>query len=155
MDVRKEEIYTKANEITENLNGKSEDYIEQALDFYSNTNEIKAFIKKNASSNEVEIKNDLNVDLKSSNNSLIIEERQLKLDTGKSIRLQFVSTADMQLQAKNLSLQFLHRLLDFQWNIPIKFVGYSSLSDRLNQCSHQYKHLYFYIYPHCISYFLR
>ena len=106
LDVRKEEIYTKANEITENLNGKSEDYIEQALDFYSNTNEIKAFIKKNASSNEVEIKNDLNVDLKSSNNSLIIEERKLKLDTGKSIRLQFVSTADMQSQAKNLSLQF-------------------------------------------------
>lgn len=107
LDVRKEEIYTKANEITENLNGKSEDYIEQALDFYSNTNEIKAFIKKNTSSNEVEIKNDLNVDLKSSNNSLIIEERQLKLDTGKTIHLQFVSTADMQSQAKNLSLQFL------------------------------------------------
>ena len=107
LDVRKEEIYTKANEITENLNGKSEDYIEQALDFYSNTNEIKAFIKKNTSSNEVEIKNDLNIDLKSSNNSLIIEERQLKLDTGKTIHLQFVSTADMQSQAKNLSLQFL------------------------------------------------
>lgn len=107
LDVRKEEIYTKANEITENLNGKSVDYIEQALDFYSNTNEIKAFIKKNTSSNEVEIKNNLNVDLKSSNNSLIIEERQLKLDTGVEIRLQFVSTADMQSQAKNLSLQFL------------------------------------------------
>ena len=107
LDVRKEEIYTKANEITENLNGKSEDYIEQALDFYSNTNEIKAFIKKNTTSNEVEIKKDLNVDLKSSNNSLIIEERQLKLDTGKTIHLQFVSTADMQSQAKNLSLQFL------------------------------------------------
>ena len=107
LDVRKEEIYTKANEITENLSGKSVDYIEQALDFYSNTNEIKAFIKKNTSSNEVEIKNDLNVDLKSSNNSLIIEERQLKLDTGKTIHLQFVSTADMQSKAKNLSLQFL------------------------------------------------
>ena len=107
LDVRKEEIYNKANEITENLNGKSEDYIEQALDFYSNTNEIKAFIKKDISSNEVEIQNNLNVDLKSSNNSLIIEERQLKLDTGEEIRLQFVSTADMQNQAKNLSLQFL------------------------------------------------
>ena len=107
LDVRKEEIYTKANEITENLNGKSEDYIEQALDFYSNTNEIKAFIKKNTTSNEVEINNDLNVDLKSSNNSLIIEERELKLDTGEKIHLQFVSTADMQSQAKNLSLQFL------------------------------------------------
>ena len=107
LDVRKEEINNKANEITENLNGKSEDYIEQALDFYSNTNEIKAFIKKDISSNEVEIQNNLNVDLKSSNNSLIIEERELKLDTGEEIRLHFVSTADMQNQAKNLSLQFL------------------------------------------------
>ncbi|RHB03909.1 HAMP domain-containing sensor histidine kinase [Holdemanella biformis] len=131
LDVRKEEIYTKANEITENLNGKSEDYIEQALDFYSNTNEIKAFIKKNASSNEVEIKNDLNVDLRSSNNSLIIEERKLKLDTGKSIRLQFVSTADMQLQAKNLSLQFLpySLILSLCFSAIVSFVYAKSIKN--------------------------
>lgn len=131
LDVRKEEIYTKANEITENLNGKSEDYIEQALDFYSNTNEIKAFIKKNASSNEVEIKNDLNVDLKSSNNSLIIEERKLKLDTGKTIRLQFVSTADMQSQAKNLSLQFLpySLILSLCFSAIVSFVYAKSIKD--------------------------
>lgn len=131
LDVRKEEIYAKANEITENLNGKSEDYIEQALDFYSNTNEIKAFIKKNASSNEVEIKNDLNVDLKSSNNSLIIEERKLKLDTGKSIRLQFVSTADMQSQAKNLSLQFLpySLILSLCFSAIVSFVYAKSIKN--------------------------
>ena len=131
LDVRKEEIYTKANEITENLNGKSEDYIEQALDFYSNTNEIKAFIKKNASSNEVEIKNDLNVDLKSSNNSLIIEERKLKLDTGKSIRLQFVSTVDMQSQAKNLSLQFLpySLILSLCFSAIVSFVYAKSIKN--------------------------
>lgn len=131
LDVRKEEIYTKANEITENLNGKSEDYIEQALNFYSNTNEIKAFIKKNASSNEVEIKNDLNVDLKSSNNSLIIEERKLKLDTGKTIRLQFVSTADMQLQAKNLSLQFLpySLILSLCFSAIVSFVYAKSIKN--------------------------
>ena len=131
LDVRKEEIYTKANEITENLSGKSVDYIEQALDFYSNTNEIKAFIKKNASSNEVEIKNDLNVDLRSSNNSLIIEERKLKLDTGKSIRLQFVSTADMQLQAKNLSLQFLpySLILSLCFSAIVSFVYAKSIKN--------------------------
>ena len=131
LDVRKEEIYTKANEITENLNGKSEDYIEQALDFYSNTNEIKAFIKKNTSSNEVEIKNDLNVDLKSSNNSLIIEERKLKLDTGKTIRLQFVSTADMQSQAKNLSLQFLpySLILSLCFSAIVSFVYAKSIKN--------------------------
>ena len=131
LDVRKEEIYTKANEITENLSGKSVDYIEQALDFYSNTNEIKAFIKKNASSNEVEIKNDLNVDLRSSNNSLIIEERKLKLDTGKSIRLQFVSTADMQSQAKNLSLQFLpySLILSLCFSAIVSFVYAKSIKN--------------------------
>lgn len=131
VDVRKEEIYTKANEITENLNGKSEDYIEQALDFYSNTNEIKAFIKKNAASNEVEIKNDLNVDLRSSNNSLIIEERKLKLDTGKTIRLQFVSTADMQSQAKNLSLQFLpySLILSLCFSVIVSFVYAKSIKN--------------------------
>lgn len=131
LDVRKEEIYTKANEITENLNGKSEDYIKQVLDFYSNTNEIKAFIKKNTSSNEVEIKNDLNVDLKSSNNSLIIEERKLKLDTGKSIRLQFVSTSDMQLQAKNLSLQFLpySLILSLCFSAIVSFVYAKSIKN--------------------------
>lgn len=131
LDVRKEEIYTKANEITENLNGKSEDYIEQALDFYSNTNEIKAFIKKNAASNEVEIKNDLNVDLRSSNNSLIIEERKLKLDTGKTIRLQFVSTADMQSQAKNLSLQFLpySLILSLCFSAIVSFVYAKSIKN--------------------------
>ena len=131
LDVRKEEIYTKANEITENLNGKSEDYIEQALDFYSNTNEIKAFIKKNTSSNEVEIKNDLNVDLKSSNNSLIIEERKLKLDTGKTIRLQFVSTADMQSQAKNISLQFLpySLILSLCFSAIVSFVYAKSIKN--------------------------
>ena len=138
LDVRKEEIYTKANEITENLNGKSEDYIEQALDFYSNTNEIKAFIKKNASSNEVEIKNDLNVDLKSSNNSLIIEERKLKLDTGKSIRLQFVSTADMQLQAKNLSLQFLpySLILSLCFSAIVSFVYAKSIKNYVVEIKH-------------------
>lgn len=131
LDVRKEEIYTKANEITENLNGKSEDYIKQVLDFYSNTNEIIAFIKKNTSSNEVEIKNDLNVDLKSSNNSLIIEERKLKLDTGKSIRLQFVSTSDMQLQAKNLSLQFLpySLILSLCFSAIVSFVYAKSIKN--------------------------
>ena len=133
LDVRKEEIITKANEITENLNGKSEDYIEQALDFYSNTNEIKAFIKKNTSSNEVEIRNDLNVDLKSSNNSLIIEERELKLDTGEKIHLQFVSTADMQSQAKNLSLQFLpySLILSLCFSAIVSFVYAKSIKNHV------------------------
>ena len=107
LDTRKAEIYNKANEISRNMNGKELNYIEQTLDFYSNTGEIKAFIKDVNDNNEVKIKKQVNINLESNNNSLIIEEREIKLNNGKKINLQFVSTADMQKDAKNLSLKFL------------------------------------------------
>ena len=44
---------------------------------------------------------------KSENNSLIIEEREITIRNGEKISLQFVSTADMKKDAKNLSLRFL------------------------------------------------
>ncbi|EOU1916512.1 TPA: ATP-binding protein [Clostridium perfringens] len=107
LDTRKAEIYNKANEISRNMNGKELNYIEQTLDFYSNTGEIKAFIKDVNDNNEVKIKKQVNINLESNNNSLIIEEREITINNGKKIYLQFVSTADMQKDAKNLSLKFL------------------------------------------------
>ena len=107
LDTRKAEIYNKANEISRNMNGKELNYIEQTLDFYSNTGEIKAFIKDVNDNNEVKIKKQVNINLESNNNSLIIEEREITINNGKKIYLQFVSTADMQKDAKNLSLNFL------------------------------------------------
>lgn len=107
LDTRKAEIYNKANEISRNMNGKELNYIEQTLDFYSNTGEIKAFIKDVNDNNEVKIKKQVNINLESNNNSLIIEEREITINNGKKIYLQFVSTADMQKDSKNLSLKFL------------------------------------------------
>ncbi|HAT4138415.1 HAMP domain-containing sensor histidine kinase [Clostridium perfringens] len=107
LDTRKAEIYNKANEISRNMNEKELNYIEQTLDFYSNTGEIKAFIKDVNDNNEVKIKKQVNINLESNNNSLIIEEREITINNGKKIYLQFVSIADMQKDAKNLSLKFL------------------------------------------------
>lgn len=107
LDTRKAEIYNKANEISMNMNGKELNYIEQTLDFYSNTGDIKAFIKDVNDNNEVKIKKQVNINLESNNNSLIIEEREITINNGKKIYLQFVSIADMQKDAKNLSLKFL------------------------------------------------
>ena len=107
LDTRKAEIYNKANEISKNMNGKELNYIEQTLDFYSNTGDIKAFIKDVNDNNEVKIKKQVNINLESNNNSLIIEEREITINNGKKIYLQFVSIADMQKDAKNLSLKFL------------------------------------------------
>ena len=107
LDTRKAEIYNKANEIADNMNGKELSYIEQALDFYSNTGKVKAFVKDENDNNEIKIKNKVDINLESRNNSLIIEERQVTLNNGKKIYLQFISTADMQKDAKDLSLKFL------------------------------------------------
>ena len=107
LDTRKAEIYNKANEISRNMNGKELNYIEQTLDFYSNTGDIKAFIKDVNDNNEVKIKKQVNINLENNNNSLIIEEREITINNGKKIYLQFVSIADMQKDAKNLSLKFL------------------------------------------------
>ena len=88
LDTRKEEIYNKANEISSNMNGKELKYIEQILDFYSKNSEIKAFIMGENKNNEIQIKNNININLESDNNSLIIEERKIVLNTGKKIYLQ-------------------------------------------------------------------
>ena len=109
LETRKEEVYNKANEISSIMNGKEIKYIEQTLELYSKSSEIKAFIKErnNNNNNEIKIKDNIDTNLESNSNSLIIEEREIKLNDGKKTYLQFVSTADMQKDAKDLSLKFL------------------------------------------------
>ena len=107
LETRKAEIYHKANDIARNMQGKDLTYIEQALDFYSKSGETKAFVKGRNTANEIQIKNNPQVDLNSNNNSLIIEEREITINTQQKVFLQFVSTADMHKDAKNLSFKFL------------------------------------------------
>lgn len=107
LDTRKSEIYNIANDISKNMEGKDINYIEKTLNLYSETNQVKAYIKGNDKNNEIKIKNKVDIDLESNNNSLIIEEREVKLDDGQIIHIQFISTADMQKEAKDLSFKFL------------------------------------------------
>lgn len=123
LETRKEEISGKANEISSNMNGKGLEYIEQTLDFYSEISEIKVFVKDGNRNNEIQIRNNVDIDLESDNNSLIIEEREITLDDGKKIDLQFVSTADMQKDAKDLSFKF----LPYSLSVSILFSAIVSL----------------------------
>ena len=107
LEDRKQEINKKANEISKTLTNKDIGYVTQSLDFYSNNNDIKAYVKNQNNDNELQIKEIIDFDKKSENNSLIIEERDITINTGEKISLQFVSTADMKKDAKNLSLRFL------------------------------------------------
>ena len=123
LETRKEEISGKANEISGNMNGKGLEYIEQTLDFYSEISEIKVFVKTGNRNNEIQIRNNVDIDLESDNNSLIIEEREITLADGKKIDLQFVSTADMQKDAKDLSFKF----LPYSLSVSILFSAIVSL----------------------------
>lgn len=107
LEARKETIHKMANDVSSSMDGKEIKYIEQTLDLFSKSSEINAFIKGNNNKNEIQIKNNVNVNLESDRNSLIIEEREIELDDGKKTTLLFVSTADMQKDAKDLSLKFL------------------------------------------------
>lgn len=106
LETRKEEIYTRANEISASMEGRKIENIEEALKLYSESSEIKAYVKSSENENEVPI-GDININLEGSNNSLILEEREIHLDTGEKVQLQFISSQDMQKQAKNLSFKFL------------------------------------------------
>lgn len=107
LEDRKQEINKKANEISKTLTNKELGYVTQSLDFYSSNNDIKAYVKNKNNDNGLQIKEIIDFDKKSDNNSLIIEERQITMKNGEKISLQFVSTADMKKDAKNLSLRFL------------------------------------------------
>lgn len=107
LESRKAEINSKADEIAEQMNGEDLSYIEEYLDVFSKTGEIKGFIRGRGGNNEVNIKDNIDFDPESENNSIVIEERKIKLNTGDVIYIQFVSTADMNREAKDLSLGIL------------------------------------------------
>lgn len=135
LESRKEEITSKANEISANLDKKDLSYIEKSLDFYSENSEIKAFVRDKNRSNEVKIKKDLNIDMDSKNNSLIIEEREISTNNGEKVYLQFISTADMQKDAKNLSFKFLpfSLLISFLFSIVVSLVYAKSIKNNIQE----------------------
>lgn len=106
LETRKEEINTRANEISASMEGRKLETIEEALKLYSDGSEIKAYVKSTENENEIPV-GEIDLNLEGSNNSLILEEREISLDTGEKVSLHFISSKDMQKEAKNLSFKFL------------------------------------------------
>lgn len=135
LETRKREIQVKANEISNNIQGKDLRFIEESLEFYSKSSEINVFIKGKNKQNELHVKNNNGIDLKSSNNSLIIEERKIKLNTGQDIFVQFISTTDMQKDAKDLSFRFLpySLFISFLFSIVISLIYAKSIKNNIQE----------------------
>lgn len=107
LEEKTKEIRQTASDVTKNLAGKNREYVEQALDFYSRSGEIKAYLKSQNAENEMKVSELLSVDRTSENNSVIIEEKSVKLLNGEEALVQFVSTANLEKDAIDLSLRFL------------------------------------------------
>lgn len=107
LEEKTKEIKQTASDVTKNLAGKSREYVEQALDFYSRSGEVKAYLKTQNAENEMKVSELLSVDRTSENNSVIIEEKSVKLLNGEEALVQFVSTANLEKDAIDLSLKFL------------------------------------------------
>ncbi|MEJ8751589.1 HAMP domain-containing sensor histidine kinase [Lagierella sp. ICN-221743] len=135
LETRKEEITEKADEISANLNGKDLASVKQSLDFYSKSSDIKAFVNDNVKDNEVPIENNIGIDPSSDNNSLIIEEREITLEDYKKVFVQFLSTANMKKDAKELSLKFLPFSLSisFLFSIVVSLIYAKAIKNNIQE----------------------
>ncbi|UNV67077.1 sensor histidine kinase VncS [Streptococcus oralis] len=104
---RQETIGQKATAIAQSLDGKDRQNIEQVLDLYSQTSDIKGAVKGEMTEDKLEVKDGFPLDMDRQTTSLFIEEREVKTQDGSTMTLQFLASMDLQKEAEQISLQFL------------------------------------------------
>ncbi len=87
---RQETIGQKATAIAQSLEGKDRQSIEQVLDLYSQTSDIKGTVKGEMTEDKLEVKDSLPLDTDRQTTSLFIEEREVKTQDGGTMILQFL-----------------------------------------------------------------
>ena len=104
---RQESIGQKATEIAQTLQGKDSQTIQEVLELYSQSSDIKGAIKGEMTQDKLEVKDNLPIDKDRQTASLVIEEREVQTKDGQTMTLQFLASMDLQKEAENISLQFL------------------------------------------------
>ena len=145
LEQRKEAITNRANEVSAGMEGKSLTEIENTLALYSKSSDIQAFVKKGAESQSIPvdanipIEDTVPIDFDSKTNSMIIEEREIQTDRGNKLILQFISTADMQKEAKALSLQFLPYSLTISllFSIVVSLVYAKAIKNNISEIKNE------------------
>lgn len=124
LEKRKNEVRTIADQMAESLDDKNMAEVEEIIDLYSRSSEVKAHIIEAMADDAIKIEGNVMIDMNSDTNSLIIEERGIKLNDGQDLFLQFISTADVKKEAKDLSLKFLPYtlLLSFLLSVVVSLV---------------------------------
>ena len=135
LENRKQEITQKADQITNNIHSKSVENIKQILELYSKSSKVKAFVKDSDHLNEIKIDDQIEADLTSNNNSLVIEDREVQADSNKKILVKFISTTDMNKDAKELTFQFLpiSILFSFFFSIIVSLIYAKIITKNINE----------------------
>ncbi|WP_311370585.1 sensor histidine kinase [Anaerococcus hydrogenalis] len=106
-DSRREGLVKVADKISTNLQGKDLDFVKDDLEIISDSFPIEASFMKVDKLKDIKIDEDPRIDFNSYNNSLIIEERDVKLNNNENIRIKFILTVDLKKEGKEMSLSFL------------------------------------------------
>ena len=104
---RQESIGQKATEIAQTLQGKDSQTIQEVLELYSQSSDIKGSIKGEMTQDKLEVKDNLPIDKERQTASLVIEEREIQSKDGQTLTIQFIASMDLQKEAEDISLQFL------------------------------------------------
>ena len=104
---RQESIGQKATEIAQSLQGKDSQAIQEVLELYSQSSDIKGAVKGEMTQDKLEVNDNLPLDRQRQTASLVIEEREVQTKDGQTMTLQFLASMDLQKEAEDISLQFL------------------------------------------------
>ena len=104
---RQESIGKKATEIAQSLQGKNSQAIQEVLELYSKSSDIKGAVKGEMTQDKLEVNDNLPIDKQRQTASLVIEEREVQTKDGQTMTLQFIASMDLQKEAEDMSLQFL------------------------------------------------
>ena len=104
---RQDSIGQKATEIAQSLQGKDSQAIQEVLELYSQSSDIKGAVKGEMTQDKLEVNDNLPIDKQRQTASLVIEEREVQTKDGQTMTLQFLASMDLQKEAEDISLQFL------------------------------------------------
>ena len=104
---RQQELSRKADILVESLSQVDEQSAASALQVYAKNEGITAYLKKESTGENLQLGTELPIDENSSQNSVIIEDRQVITKDGKQMQLQVVTTTESVKQATKVTFSYL------------------------------------------------
>ena len=104
---RQQELSRKADILVESLSQVDEQAAASALQVYAKNEGITAYLKKESTGENLQLGTELPIDENSSQNSVIIEDRQVTTKDGKQMQLQVVTTTESVKQATKVTFSYL------------------------------------------------